>query len=98
MGDKTAIVPVEDNILVQITQIQGMGEGPCAGVVLACGPGKYRHGVFVPMIVEVGDAVLFEKPYSLKRLEGDRALIDAHDILAKLKLVEDDSVDEPAAS
>ena len=31
------------------------------GVVIACGPGRWEHGMLIPMPVQVNDHVVFEK-------------------------------------
>lgn len=49
----------ESSILV-IPDVVGK-EPPTRGEVIAVGPGKYDKGVLIPMVVKVGDSVLFPK-------------------------------------
>lgn len=78
--------PINDFVLIEpsaaITETEGgiavpetAQERPREGVILGCGPGRWEHGVEIPMEVQVGDKVQFG------RYAGVEIQIDGQDLL-----------------
>lgn len=80
-----AVTPVHDRLVVKVDAKQGerktegglfiptsvaSKEKPQTGEVLAAGPGRYEHGVLLPMACKAGDRILFGK-YSGSEIELD---------------------------
>ena len=50
------------------------------GVVLACGPGKFEHGVMKPMPCKKGDRILFQiQPHNVFKPHAEEILMIAGD-------------------
>lgn len=91
------VKPIRGNILVKRTsgEVKSPGglilvqnEKPAEGEVLAVGDGALMfNGTVVPLVVEVGNTVLFKKGagYELKVNDNDCLLLNESDILAIVK-------------
>lgn len=92
--------PLQDRLVVKadktdattasgIVLVSSQDEKPMQGKVLAAGPGiTLRSGETKPMVVKVGDQVLFSKntPYSTVKVDGEELLVMREpDIFAVVK-------------
>jgi chaperonin GroES len=88
LGDRIVVKPIEqeETTASGIVLPESAKEKPQRGEVLAIGPGKLEDGERVPMDVEVGDVVVFDK-WSGKefKIDDEKYLIlSVGDVLAKL--------------
>ena len=94
------IKPLSDHILVEPVLVKEKTEsgffvpqnsdkeGPEEAKVIAVGPGKIVKGERIPLSVNVGDKVLFSKPYGASKIKVDNKdllIIKEEDILAILE-------------
>ena len=90
-----SLQPLEDRIVVKPSEGEEMTasglvipdtakEKPQEGEVLAVGPGRFEDGNRVPLVVKVGDKVIYSKYGGTEvKLAGDELLIlSARDVLA----------------
>lgn len=98
MATKTNIKPLHDYVLVQPTQAdtktasgillpESVKEKPQAGKVMAVGEGIHENGKLIPMVVKVGDTVVYTKwgGNEIKVGTEEWKLVKQSDILAVMK-------------
>lgn len=92
------IKPLDDRIFIKRVEAQAVSDGgiilpetieqtPMEGTVVAAGPGKYKDGERIPLVVNVGDRVLFTS-WASKEIEIDEetySVMIEDDIIGILK-------------
>ena len=91
------IKPLSDHVLIEPISVKEKTdsgffvpqsadkEGPEEAKVIAIGPGKTVKGEKVPVAVQIGDKILFSKPYGVSKIKVDNKdllIIKEDDILA----------------
>ncbi len=79
LGDRVVVKPLiaeevsASGIIIPDTVKKEKAE---TGTIIAVGPGRYEHGALVPMNVQKGDEVIFQRPYGdPTKLEGEEYYI-----------------------
>lgn len=92
------IRPLDDRIFIKRVETKDVTDGgiiipenveqiPMEGIIVAAGPGKYKDGERVPLVVKVGDRVLFAS-WASKDVEIDGetySVMKEKDIIGLLK-------------
>lgn len=92
-----SFIPSGDRIAVRVTaaeQTTDFGlvlpdsavEKPSTGTVIAAGPGRWEHGVFLDQTFRVGETVVFSKfaGYEIDLGDGPILILTSHDVLGRI--------------